>query len=181
MDEENAARAEEAEEAEEAARTATVCEDQGPSPKRARTFGNVPLAQQACAASSSGTGEDESEALTQERELAQEQQRAFDLAMGGSNLFITGGPGTGKSFTTQQVISALEERNGSGSVLVWAPTGIAAILVGGQTMQSKPGPGVPTSSADFEKVWGSKKYWRAVRTLVLDEPSAICGSRATHG
>ena len=126
-------------------------------------------------------GEDESEALTQERELAQEQQRAFDLAMGGSNLFITGGPGTGKSFTTQQIISALEERNGSGSVLVWAPTGIAAILVGGQTMQSKPGPGVPTSSADFEKVWGSKKYWRAVRTLVLDEPSAICGSRATHG
>ena len=55
LDEENAARAEEAEEAEEAARTATVCEDQGPSPKRARTFGNVPLAQQACAASASGT------------------------------------------------------------------------------------------------------------------------------
>ena len=116
-------------------------------------------------------GLDDEPPLSQEAELAPEQQRAFDLAMGGSNLFITGGPGTGKSFTTQRIIHALEEEHGSGSVLVWAPTGVAAILVGGQTMQSKPGPGVPSTSTGFENVWGNKKYWRAVRTLVLDEVS----------
>jgi len=105
--------------------------------------------------------------------LAHEQQRAFDLALGGSNLFLTGGPGTGKSFTTRKIIAALEERNGAGSVLVWAPTGVAAILVGGQTMHSKPGPGIAESSESFKNMWAHKKYWRHVKTLVLDEISMV--------
>ena len=109
--------------------------------------------------------------MTQDSAFAPEQQRAFNAAMSGSNVFITGGPGTGKSFTVQRIIAALEEMHGAGSVLVWAPTGVAAILIGGQTMQSKPGPGVPSCSSGFENVWGSKKYWRAVKTLVLDEVS----------
>jgi hypothetical protein len=108
-----------------------------------------------------------------EATLAAEQQRALDLALGGSNLFLTGGPGTGKSFTLRRIIAALEEQNGAGSVLVWAPTGVAAILVGGQTMNSKPGPGVPENSDSFRNMWGSKKYWRHVRTLVLDEVSMV--------
>ena len=36
--------------------------------------------------------------------LDQGQQRAFDIAVNGSNIFITGGPGTGKSFTLSMII-----------------------------------------------------------------------------
>ena len=46
---------------------------------------------------------------------------------------------------------------------------VAAILVGGQTMHSKPGPGIPESSESFKNMWAHKKYWRHVKTLVLDE------------
>ena len=98
---------------------------------------------------------------------------AFDLALGGSNVFLTGGPGTGKSFTLRKIIDGLEEKNGSGSVLVWAPTGVAAILVGGQTINSKPGPGIPEGSSGFENMWAHKKYWREVKTLVIDEISMV--------
>lgn len=115
--------------------------------------------------------EDDDPTLTQDAAFAPEQQRAFDMAMGGSNIFLTGGPGVGKSFTLRKIIEGLEEKHGSGSVLVWAPTGVAAILVGGQTMQSKPGPGIGEHSDQFDNVWGHKKYWRSVRALVLDEVS----------
>lgn len=108
---------------------------------------------------------------TQEAGFAPEQQRAYDAAMSGSNIFLTGGPGVGKSFTLRKIIVGLEDQHGTGSVLVWAPTGVAAILVGGQTMQSKPGPGIGQDSEQFDNVWGHKKYWRAVRALVLDEVS----------
>ena len=112
---------------------------------------------------------------TQDASLAAEQQRALDLALGGSNVFLTGGPGVGKSFTLRKIIADLEDKNGGGSVLVWAPTGVAAILVGGQTMQSKPGPGVAEHTDQFDNVWAHKKYWRSVKTLVLDEVSMADG------
>ena len=117
--------------------------------------------------------EEVDDAPTQDATFAPEQQRAFDLALGGSNVFLTGGPGTGKSFTLRKIIDGLEEKNGSGSVLVWAPTGVAAILVGGQTINSKPGPGIPEGSSGFENMWAHKKYWREVKTLVIDEISMV--------
>ena len=163
----------EAEEAERQAKRARHGDAAGSSLPRGDAAGSSSLPRGGAAGSSSlPRGDDDDDVSpTQERAFAPEQQRAFDEALGGSNLFITGGPGTGKSFTVRRIIAALEEKNGSGSVLTWAPTGVAAILVGGQTMQSTPGPGVPGSSTGFEKVWGSKKYWREVRTLVLDEVS----------
>ena len=120
--------------------------------------------------------EEVDDAPTQDATFAPEQQRAFDLALGGSNVFLTGGPGTGKSFTLRKIIDGLEEKNGSGSVLVWAPTGVAAILVGGQTINSKPGPGIPEGSSGFENMWAHKKYWREVKTLVIDEISMVDGA-----
>jgi ATP-dependent DNA helicase PIF1 len=113
--------------------------------------------------------------ITTAQEAASEdkQLRAYVLALAGGNVFITGGPGTGKSYTLRRIIAALEKKNGLGSVLVWAPTGVAAILVGGQTMHSKPGPGVTSTTDDFSNMWGSKDHWRAVKTLVLDEVSMV--------
>ena len=44
------------------------------------------------------------------RQFAPEQQRAYDAAMGGSNIFLTGGPGVGKSYTLRKIIEGLEDK-----------------------------------------------------------------------
>lgn len=61
------------------------------------------------------------------------QQKAFESAMQGKNLFITGEAGSGKSWLIQRII---EEKKKKGQKIVpEAPTGIAAIeLDGGTTM-----------------------------------------------
>lgn len=115
------------------------------------------------------------------------QKEAIKVALEGKNLFLTGGPGTGKSFTLRRMIEQLRQkwRNqalaaGVGedeaprdeTVMVTAPTGVAAILVNGQTMHAKPGPGPPKPTTEmFGNMWGNKKMWRNVRTLVIDEVS----------
>lgn len=60
------------------------------------------------------------------------QKEAYALAMMDENLFLTGGPGTGKSYVTRALILGFEAVHKS--VLVLAPTGIAAINVGGTTI-----------------------------------------------
>lgn len=59
------------------------------------------------------------------------QQRAFDLAMSGKNLFITGSGGVGKSFLVEEIINKLKLQRKN--VLVTASTGKAALLVKGVT------------------------------------------------
>ena len=102
------------------------------------------------------------------------QQYALDRALAAANIFLTGGPGTGKSFTLQTIIAELKKKHGGDSVLVTAPTGIAAILVGGQTLHSKPGPGISKGNSNcFSCMWHNKDQWRRVRTLVIDEISMV--------
>ena len=106
--------------------------------------------------------------------LNPEQKAALELAMSGKNVFLTGRPGTGKSHTARVMIAELEKRF-PGSVMVVAPTGVAALNLGGQTMHAKPGPGVPHGTMEtFGKVMRSKantKVWKNVKVLVLDEVS----------
>lgn len=64
--------------------------------------------------------------------FTESQKEAYAYAMMGRNLFITGGPGTGKSFLTKALIKGFESIGKS--VLVMAPTGIAAVNVGGTTI-----------------------------------------------
>jgi ATP-dependent exoDNAse (exonuclease V) alpha subunit len=137
------------------------------------------------------------------------QHKAFNAALSGRNVFITGGPGTGKSFTTKRIIEALRAKHAQEqrreaklaaaatrrdpadaadagllsssssqctheTVMVTAPTGVAAILIEGQTLHSKPGPGQPTPTTEmFGNMWGNKEAWRRVRTLVVDEVSML--------
>ena len=65
-------------------------------------------------------------------EFTSDQKKAFELVLDGGNLFITGGAGTGKTFLLQKVIQALS-RIGK-QVVICAPTGTAAIKVGGVTI-----------------------------------------------
>ena len=71
-------------------------------------------------------------AKLQEITMDADQQKAFDLiANTNTPLFITGKAGTGKS----TFIKMIQEKIAK-NFLVLAPTGIAAINVGGQTMHS---------------------------------------------
>lgn len=86
--------------------------------------------------------------------LNAEQRRAYDAALAGYNLFVTGGAGTGKSV----LVRAIKQRLGS-SCLVAAPTGLAALNVDGVTIHSL-----------FKNGAAALKE---IRTLILDEASMI--------
>ena len=62
--------------------------------------------------------------------LNKEQQYALDLMEAGENVFLTGDAGTGKS----AVINTFIENNKHKNMLVCAPTGTAALNVGGITI-----------------------------------------------
>ena len=64
--------------------------------------------------------------------LTDGQRRAFEAAMTGTNLFITGGAGSGKSFLLKRLTEAMK-REGR-QIIVCAPTGTAAAGIGGSTI-----------------------------------------------
>ena len=64
--------------------------------------------------------------------LTKSQQRAYSLFLQGHNLFITGKGGSGKSYLTRYIIDSA--KSSGRSVIVCAPTGIAAINVHGATI-----------------------------------------------
>ena len=64
--------------------------------------------------------------------LSEEQKVAFDRLMNGNNIFLSGEAGTGKSFVTQAFIQRCQKEKKN--VMVTAPTGVAAINVGGSTI-----------------------------------------------
>ena len=84
-------------------------------------------------------------------QLSEEQAKALALVAEGRNVFLTGSAGTGKSFLLHRVIKTLKEKYGADHVAVCAPTGVAAANIGGQTLNSALGIGVPRRRADFAK------------------------------
>ena len=76
--------------------------------------------------------------------LSIEQQRAAERALSGHNLFITGSAGTGKSFLLKYIVQEARKQhhNHHDSVVITAPTGVAAINVGGSTINSFAGYGL---------------------------------------
>lgn len=66
------------------------------------------------------------------QQLTKEQREAFDLMCSGENVFLTGEAGTGKSFVTSAFIERCKETQKK--ILITAPTGVAAINIGGATL-----------------------------------------------
>ena len=64
--------------------------------------------------------------------LTKSQQYAMKLLENKQNVFLTGEAGTGKSFVLQQFIEQQEKRKTN--IVVCAPTGVAAVNVGGTTI-----------------------------------------------
>ena len=78
--------------------------------------------------------EDEMHGIVPGKDLGLDQKIGFDLCKEGHNLFITGVAGTGKSWLLKHIIKYFKTINTEVSVM--APTGIAAVNVGGCTLHS---------------------------------------------
>ena len=101
--------------------------------------------------------------------------------MRGESLFLTGGAGTGKSFTLNHIVKALKQQRGEGQVFVTASTGIAACHIGGTTLHSFAGVGLARESASdlASRVMGNRtsmRRWTGASVLVIDEVSMLDGT-----
>lgn len=103
------------------------------------------------------------------------QERAISLAASGANVFLTGRAGTGKSWTTKQMVKVLRKDNKT--VHVTAPTGMAAININGTTINRWGGYGLGNTYADFDKMMSTttKDRIRTTDTLFFDELSMMSG------
>ena len=68
--------------------------------------------------------------------LNKQQKKAFDLALNGEHLFITGGGGVGKSYLLKGIVETLRNFQNK-QVMVCAPTGVAARNVDGVTIHKQ--------------------------------------------
>ena len=127
--------------------------------------------------SSSGGGGSEKEAT--EVEIGDElQMKAIQLALDGKNMFLTGKAGTGKSWVTKKIVNKFIKLNKL--IHVTAPTGIAAINVGGVTINSWGNYHLGNYYDDFDRMWeksegGSKDKIRKADALLIDEISMLDG------
>lgn len=115
-----------------------------------------------------------------ETKMNPEQRAVVDAVLAGENVFFHGAAGTGKSFVLQTVV-ALVRGAGSGDeslVSVTAPTGIAAVGVGGVTVHKFIGAGLCAGhpakvAAQVAKSKTATRRWRDTKTLVVDEVSML--------
>lgn len=106
-------------------------------------------------------------------EYSKSQKEAYDLALSGQNIFLTGKAGTGKSFITKEIIKSLSKNK---NVICVAPTGVAANNVGGATIHSTfslPVFGVINyENCSFLKT-AKRNVLKNIDVLVIDEVSML--------
>ena len=109
--------------------------------------------------------------MQEEINLTTEQEQALAMMLSGKNVFLTGKAGTGKSTILQKIKDVCTR-----DCVFLAPTGIAAINIGGSTLHSffqlKPGLLTPDS---MEELRSRKRInlIRQVETIVIDEVSMV--------
>lgn len=106
--------------------------------------------------------------------LGSEQEYVYDLMNEThENLFITGKAGTGKSVLLQYFVKHTQKQ-----VAVVAPTGVAALNIGGQTIHSFFGMGLDVQNPDsFSQVsdmgYKKREILNGIQVLVIDEISMV--------
>ena len=111
------------------------------------------------------------------------EDRFMVWAKSFGNVFLTGQAGTGKSTLLREFLSRVE---GVRDVAITAPTGIAALNVGGTTVHRWCGMQLgPQDGEDFEgaaerleeqpSIHGARKRVRGTEVLVIDEISMMAG------
>lgn len=107
------------------------------------------------------------------------QQTALDILKTGASVFLTGEPGSGKSYTIKQYVDYLAQNGVYASVT--ASTGIAATHIGGLTIHSWAGIGIKETLSIYdiealhEKEYIVKRLLKA-KVLIIDEISMLSGN-----
>ena len=105
--------------------------------------------------------------------LTPSQEKAFGYLQQTQNIFLTGAPGTGKSFLIRHYLQSCPAK-----IPVLASTGAAAILVGGRTFHSFFGLGIMQGGVQktFEKAVKNRRLktrLRKANMLIIDEVSML--------
>lgn len=108
------------------------------------------------------------------------QLQALQLMMEGRSVFLTGAPGSGKTYLLNDFIQ--QARRVGKNVAVTASTGIAATHIGGTTIHSWSGLGILDVLSDYDLTRLSTrsvlvKRYNATDILVIDEISMLHGCR----
>ncbi len=104
------------------------------------------------------------------------QAEALNIMKTGANVFLTGEPGAGKTYTLNQYLSYLHDH--SVKVAVTASTGIAATHINGMTIHSWSGMGIKKHLTDWDvESIASREYVNKriskCSVLVIDEISML--------
>ena len=120
-----------------------------------------------------------SEARTNfEERMNAEQKAVVSAILDGRNVFFHGAAGTGKSFVLQTAVALLRGDPSRGAVAITAPTGIAAVGVGGVTVHKFIGAGLcaghPAKVAQHvARSKAATARWMETSTLIIDEVSML--------
>ena len=104
----------------------------------------------------------------------------IDKLKSGQNVFLTGGAGVGKTTITREVIESFESE--AKKVAKLASTGMAATLIGGQTLHSFFDLGIASDIEELErngKLEAKKKIKKLIHSIelvVIDEISMVSAS-----
>ena len=124
-----------------------------------------------------GTQNERITAPRTEPQLCDEQLELIDLIMKGRNVFYTGSAGCGKSTVLRNFVARLKARGSN--VRIIAPTGKAALEVGGVTLYSYAGwtPDILKKSMKrLEQNAHKRRNWERIRdtdVLIIDEVSMV--------
>ncbi len=104
------------------------------------------------------------------------QEKAFSILKTGANVFLTGEPGSGKTYLVNRYVAYL--RSVPVETAITASTGIAATHIGGMTIHSWSGIGIKNKleKRDLRKILSHKYITRPVsraRVLIIDEVSML--------
>lgn len=108
------------------------------------------------------------------------QEEALNVMKMGHNVFLTGPPGSGKTFLLNKYIDYLRENNKS--VAVTASTGIAATHMNGTTLHSWSGLGIKENLTknDIKKLMKKsylRKHYKNTKILIIDEISMLTAAK----
>ncbi len=106
------------------------------------------------------------------------QQQALEVLKTGGSVFLTGEPGSGKTYVINEYIRYL--KNAGVGVAVTASTGIAATHIGGMTIHSWSGIGIKRNLSKYaiDRIATTERIAKRIRktaVLILDEVSMIDG------
>ena len=104
--------------------------------------------------------------------MTDEMEKCIDLAMAGKNIFLTGKAGTGKSTLLQYLrLNVLPENH-----IALAPTGVAALNIGGMTVHKFFGfqPDITWEHIESARYNPrNRDIMKTLKTLIIDEVSMI--------